>query len=208
MDMNERYSFAELCAPFFYLGLMVVPFIWKNTFFAKPKTEYQDMLIIFVNINRLTSEIEYSIENPYHDETLVYVKIYLENENDYNIKNALKFDIFKSHTINTNDLESTLFNLREFCDFCQHKLNRKPIIILDTNDPTYEIIMYELDIHKVINIKRMYGCFNTDEETIPSLTSVALLKEILVKNSLFVDDEDEIDPVDEKEALVQLLDEW
>lgn len=194
--------------PFVYFGIMVIPFIFKSTFFAKRKNRYDDAIIVFVNITHLTTppvknDSLYVTYNPYYEEECFHLQVYLENENNYNISGILSYDIFKNHTVNQEDLEVTLFELRNFCDHCIY-LNKKPFIVLSTNDTTYELFLNEYDIPNVINLKRMYGFFNMDEKTIPSLTPITMLNEIVTKKYRF----SEHQFISKSDLMIHVLESW
>lgn len=199
----------EYMSPILYMGLIALPFLFKNTLFSKTLANYEDVTMVFVNINRLPLSTEnnenYSVTcNPYYDESRVHLEIYLENEDDYNMIGVLNYDIFQKQTVNPDQLEKTIFELRDFCDHCMDKLNRKPFIMVNTNDPTYEIFLNEYDIPNVINLKRMYGFFNTDDATIPALTPITMLNEIVTKKYITIES-----PTRNKtEFMIKLLESW
>ena len=196
------------------MGLIAIPFLFKKTLFSKTPTTYEAVMILFVNINRLTNTTEnngsetesasYITHNPYYDESRIHLEIYLENEEDYNMTGVLTFDIFRNQTVNPDKLEKNIFELRDFCDYCMDKLNRKPFIVVNTNDPTYELFLNEYDIPNVVNLKRMYGFFNTDDATVPSLTPITLLNEIVTKKYNTI----ESPFMSKTEFMVQLLESW
>jgi hypothetical protein len=198
----------QFLTPFIYVGLFVLPFLFKKTLFSKSQTSYNDVIIVFVNINRLTTPTENEsnpiIHNPYYDEGLTHLEIYLENENDYNMTGVLTHDIFKNQTVNPYNLEKNLFELRDFCDYCIEKLDRKPFVMVNTNDSIYEIFISEYGVPNVINLKRMYGFFNTDDESIPPLTPITLLNEIVTKKYSTM----ETTTMNKADFMVKLLESW
>lgn len=207
----EHLKFEHL-APFLYMGLIAIPFLFKKTLFSKTPTTYEGVMILFVNINRLTNTTENNenesassiTHNPYYDESRIHLEIYLENEDDYNMTGVLTYDIFRNQTVNPDQLEKNIFELRDFCDYCMDKLNRKPFIVVNTNDPTYELFLNEYDIPNVVNLKRMYGFFNTDDATVPALTPITLLNEIVTKKYITI----ESPTMSKTEFMVQLFESW
>lgn len=207
-----EYFNLEYMAPFLYMGLIALPFLFKKTLFSKTPTNYEGVIIVFVNINRLTISTEHNenensssiTHNPYYDESRVHLEIYLENEEDYKLTGVLTYDIFRNQTVNPDQLEKNIFELRDFCDYCMNKLNRKPFIMVNTNDPTYELFLNEYDVPNVVNLKRMYGFFNTDDAAIPALTSITLLNEIVTKKYSTVENQ----TMTKTEFMIELLESW
>jgi hypothetical protein len=117
---------------------------------------------------------------------------------------VLTYDIFKNQTVNPYNLEKNLFELRDFCDYCIEKLDRKPFVMVNTNDSIYEIFISEYGVPNVINLKRMYGFFNTDDESIPPLTPITLLNEIVTKKYSTM----ETTTMNKADFMVKLLESW
>ena len=80
-----EYFNLEYMAPFLYMGLIALPFLFKKTLFSKTPTNYEGVIIVFININRLTISTEHNenensssiTHNPYYDESRVHLEIYL-----------------------------------------------------------------------------------------------------------------------------------
>lgn len=208
--LKLEYLKLEYLTPFLYMGLISLPFLFKKTLFSKTLTNYEDVIIVFVNINRLKTLTEnnenssFISDNPYYDESRIHLEIYLENENDYNLNGVLTYDIFKNQTVNPDQLEKNIFELRDFCDYCVDKLNRKPFIIISTNDPIYELFLNEYDVPNVVNLKRMYGFFNTNDETVPALTPITLLNEIITKKYSTLENPS----MNKTDFMVKILESW
>ena len=203
-DTIDALSIIEMLTPFVYTSLILLPFVIPRMFFSKPKLQYKDVFIIFININQINlieNEKRFT-KNPYGDDLLIDLDIYLENKDDYELTEVHHSDLFHRNLVTQYQFNESMHKLMNFSKVCIEN-QRTPFFLLYTNDPSYEIILTEYGIPNVINLQRLYGYYNPGVYFLKPSTPIDILYDTVYTMS------DHLDiSVDIKEHLVHLLDDW
>ena len=165
-------------APLLYLFLICAPFVFPNVLFKKQsssQSKYDESIILFVNINQHSEG-----DNAYYTDKVVWVDAFFENEDDYGLEGVSELKVFRNVEMDDADLEAFIFDLRDFMDHCTSKLNKQPFVVLQCSTVDYEAYLRDYGIKNLVNIHRLYGFHNKDLSTVPSSSSVSLLRDIMV----------------------------